>query len=152
MLPTREDALHLRAILRFATETPTGDRAELPTVPENAGVWPAVTSTRDNCLGSECPRFTDCFVFKARREAQAADVVVVNHHLFLADLAMRDDAIRDFLPAVDTVVLDEAHQLPSIAADFFGVTLSLGAAAGGRARCARPRSGARAGWRIVDRC
>jgi ATP-dependent DNA helicase DinG len=126
LLPTREDAMHLRAIRRFATETPTGDRAELPTVPENAGVWPAVTSTRDNCLGAECPRFTDCFVFKARREAQAADVVVVNHHLFLADLAMREDAIRDFLPAVDTVVLDEAHQLPSIAADFFGVTLSLG--------------------------
>jgi ATP-dependent DNA helicase DinG len=85
-----------------------------------------VTSTRDNCLGAECPRFTNCFVFKARREAQAADVVVVNHHLFLADLAMREDSIRDFLPAVDTVVLDEAHQLPSIAADFFGVTLSLG--------------------------
>jgi ATP-dependent DNA helicase DinG len=126
LLPTREDAVHLRAIRRFATETLTGDRAELPTVPENAGVWPAVTSTRDNCLGAECPRFADCFVFKARREAQAADVVVVNHHLFLADLAMREDAIRDFLPAVDTVVLDEAHQLPSIAADFFGVTLSLG--------------------------
>jgi ATP-dependent DNA helicase DinG len=126
LLPTREDAMHLRAIRRFAIETHTGDRAELPTVPENAGVWPAVTSTRDNCLGAECPRFTDCFVFKARREAQAADVVVVNHHLFLADLAMREDAIRDFLPAVDTVVLDEAHQLPSIAADFFGVTLSLG--------------------------
>ncbi len=126
LLPTREDAMHLRAIRRFATETRTGDRAELPTVPENAGVWPAVTSTRDNCLGAECPRFADCFVFKARREAQAADVVVVNHHLFLADLAMREDAIRDFLPAVDTVVLDEAHQLPSIAADFFGVTLSLG--------------------------
>jgi len=126
LLPTREDAMHLRAIRRFATETRTGDRAELPSVPENAGVWPAVTSTRDNCLGAECPRFNDCFVFKARREAQAADVVVVNHHLFLADLAMREDAIRDFLPAVDTVVLDEAHQLPSIAADFFGVTLSLG--------------------------
>jgi ATP-dependent DNA helicase DinG len=126
LLPTREDALHLRAIRRFAAETGSGDRAELPTVPENAGVWPAVTSTRDNCLGAECPRFADCFVFKARREAQAADVVVVNHHLFLADLAMREDSIRDFLPAVDTVVLDEAHQLPSIAADFFGVTLSLG--------------------------
>jgi ATP-dependent DNA helicase DinG len=126
LLPTREDAVHLRAIRRFASETATGDRAELPAVPENAGVWPLVTSTRDNCLGAECPRFTDCFVFKARREAQAADVVVVNHHLFLADLALREDAIRDFLPAVDTVVLDEAHQLPAIAADFFGVTLSLG--------------------------
>lgn len=126
LLPTREDAFHLRAIRRFAAETQTGDRAELPSVPENAGVWPAVTSTRDNCLGSGCPRFTDCFVFRARREAQAADVVVVNHHLFLADLAMREDSIRDFLPAVDTVVLDEAHQLPAVAADFFGVTLSLG--------------------------
>ncbi|HEX5640557.1 MAG TPA: ATP-dependent DNA helicase [Burkholderiaceae bacterium] len=126
MLPTREDAMHLRAIRRFASETGTGDRAELPTVPENAGVWPLVTSTRDNCLGAECPRFTDCFLFKARREAQAADVVVVNHHLFLADLALREDSIRDFLPTVDTVVLDEAHQLPTIAADFFGVTLSLG--------------------------
>ena len=126
LLPTREDAMHLRSIRRFATETLSGDRAELPSVPENAGVWPAVTSTRDNCLGAECPRFADCFVFKARREAQAADVVVVNHHLFLADLALREDSIRDFLPAVDTVVLDEAHQLPSIAADFFGVTLSLG--------------------------
>ncbi|MGB3429702.1 MAG: ATP-dependent DNA helicase [Burkholderiaceae bacterium] len=126
LLPTREDAMHLRAIRRFASETDTGDRAELPSVPENAGVWPLVTSTRDNCLGAECPRFTDCFLFKARREAQAADIVVVNHHLFLADLAMREDSIRDFLPTVDTVVLDEAHQLPSIAADFFGITLSLG--------------------------
>jgi ATP-dependent DNA helicase DinG len=126
LLPTREDAVHLRAIRRFSSETATGDRAELPSVPENAGVWPMVTSTRDNCLGAECPRFTNCFVFKARREAQAADVVVVNHHLFLADLAMREDSMRDFLPTVDTVVLDEAHQLPSIAADFFGVTLSIG--------------------------
>jgi ATP-dependent DNA helicase DinG len=126
LLPTREDAVHLRSIRRFVSETATGDRAELPGVPENAGVWPLVTSTRDNCLGAECPRFTDCFLFKARRQAQSADVVVVNHHLFLADLAMREDSIRDFLPAVDAVVLDEAHQLPSIAADFFGVTLSLG--------------------------
>ena len=126
LLPTREDVVHLRAIRRFSMATTSGDRAELPNVPETAGVWPLVTSTRDNCLGAECPRFGDCFVFKARRDAQAADVVVVNHHLFLADLALREDSIRDFLPAVDVVVLDEAHQLPAIAADFFGVTLSLG--------------------------
>jgi ATP-dependent DNA helicase DinG len=125
LLATREDAVHLRTIRRFAETTVMGDRAELAAVPENAGIWPLVTSTRDNCLGTECPRFAECFVFKARREAQAADVVVVNHHLFLADLALRDDAIRDFLPAVDTVILDEAHQLPAIAADFFGVSLSL---------------------------
>jgi ATP-dependent DNA helicase DinG len=125
LLPTRDDARHLRTIVRFAGVTSTGDRAELSEVPENAAIWPWVTSTRDNCLGAECPRLTDCFVFKARREAQAADVVVVNHHLFLADLALRDDAIRDFLPTVDTVILDEAHQVPDIAADFFGTSLSL---------------------------
>jgi ATP-dependent DNA helicase DinG len=124
-LASREEAHHLREILRFARLTRSGDRAELAVVPEHASVWPAVTSTRDNCLGAECPRIQECFVFKARREAQAADVVVVNHHLFLADLALRDDAIADFLPAVDTVVLDEAHQLPEIAADFFGSMLSL---------------------------
>jgi ATP-dependent DNA helicase DinG len=125
LLPTRDDARHLRSIVHFAGVTSTGDRAELSDVPEGAAVWPWVTSTRDNCLGSECARFADCFVFKARREAQAADVVVVNHHLFMADLALRDDAIRDFLPAVDTVILDEAHQVPEVAAEFFGTTLSL---------------------------
>ena len=125
LLPTREDAIHLRAIVRFARMTSSGDRAELSDLPENAAIWPWVTSTRDNCLGAECPRFTECFVYKARREAQAADIVVVNHHLFMADLAFRDDSIRDFLPTVNTVVLDEAHQLPSIAADFFGGSLSL---------------------------
>jgi len=125
LLASREDARHLRSIARFASMTTTGDRAELAEVPETAAVWPLVTSTRDNCLGAECPRLAECFVFKARREAQAADVVVVNHHLFLADLALRDDSIRDFLPAVDTVILDEAHQVPDVAADFFGTTLSL---------------------------
>ncbi|MGH6610262.1 MAG: ATP-dependent DNA helicase, partial [Burkholderiaceae bacterium] len=125
LLPAREDVVHLRAVVRFAGTTSTGDRAELSSVPENAAIWPLVTSTRDNCLGAECPRFSECFVYKARREAQAADIVVVNHHLFMADLAFRDDAIRDFLPTVNTVILDEAHQLPSIAADFFGSSLSL---------------------------
>ncbi len=125
LLPTREDVIHLRSVARFAAATSTGDRAELAAVPENASIWPLVTSTRDNCLGTECPRFAECFVYKARREAQAADIVVVNHHLFMADLAFRDDSIHDFLPTVDTVILDEAHQLPSIAADFFGDSLSL---------------------------
>jgi ATP-dependent DNA helicase DinG len=125
LVATREDAYHLRAVVRFAQQTASGDRAEAAEVPETAAIWPLVTSTRDNCLGAECPRYSDCFVFKARREAQAADVVVVNHHLFLADLALRDDAIRDFLPTVDTVILDEAHQVPEVAADFFGSTLSL---------------------------
>jgi ATP-dependent DNA helicase DinG len=124
-LPSREDAAHLRSVLRFARTTASGDRAELAELPESAAIWPLVTSTRENCLGQQCPRLEECFVYKARRAAQAADVVVVNHHLFLADLALRDDSIRDFLPAVDTVVLDEAHQLPRIAADFFGTGWSL---------------------------
>ena len=125
LLPSREDVGHLRSVVRFSASTTTGDRAELAGVPENAAIWPLVTSTRDNCLGAECPRFGECFVYKARRDAQAADIVVVNHHLFLADLAFRDDSIRDFLPTVNTVILDEAHQLPAIAADFFGASLSL---------------------------
>jgi ATP-dependent DNA helicase DinG len=124
-LATRQDALHLRAIGHFARTSATGDRAELGVVPENASIWPLVTSTRENCLGQQCPRFDDCFVYKARRAAQAADVVVVNHHLFLADLALRDDSISEFLPAADTVVLDEAHQLPKIAGEFFGTGFSL---------------------------
>ncbi len=124
-LATRQDAVHLRSIAAFARVTASGDRAELAEVPESAPVWPMVTSTRENCLGQECPRLDECFVYKARRAAQSADVVVVNHHLFLADLALRDDAVRDFLPAADTVVLDEAHQLPKIAADFFGTGWSL---------------------------
>jgi ATP-dependent DNA helicase DinG len=124
-LPTRDSASQLRAIQRFARTTGSGDRADLAEVPESAAIWPLVTSTRENCLGQQCPRLDDCFVYRARRAAQAADLVVVNHHLFLADLALRDDAVRDFLPAVDTVILDEAHQLPKIAADFFGTGWSL---------------------------
>ncbi len=124
-LATRQDSAHLRAVLRFARTTASGDLAELGEVPENAPIRSLVTSTRENCLGGDCPNFDDCFVYKARRAAQAADVVVVNHHLFLADLALRDDAISEFLPAVDTVVLDEAHQLPRIAGEFFGTTWSL---------------------------
>ncbi len=124
-LASRRDVAHLRHIARFARLTASGDRAELAEVPENAAIWPAVTSTRENCLGGECPRYGECFVYRARRAAQLAQVVVVNHHLFLADLALRDDAIREFLPQADAVVLDEAHQLPRIAADFFGEGWSL---------------------------
>jgi ATP-dependent DNA helicase DinG len=124
-LASRQDAVYLRSIGRFARLTATGDRAELAEVPEAASIWPLVTSTRENCIGQECPRLDECFVYRARRAAQAADIVVVNHHLFLADLSLRDDSVRDFLPATDTVVLDEAHQLPKIAAEFFGTGWSL---------------------------
>jgi ATP-dependent DNA helicase DinG len=125
LLPSRAAAAQLRQIERFARLSTTGDRSQLPAVPESAGVWHEATSTQDNCLGAECPRFDDCFVYKARRRALAADVVVVNHHLFLADMVLRDDRFGELLPSVDTVVLDEAHHLPRVGAEFFGQSWSL---------------------------
>ncbi len=83
-----------------------------------------VTSTRDNCLGQECPHHKECFVLKARKEAMEADVVVVNHHLFFADVMLRDEGVAELLPACNTVIFDEAHQLPETASLFFGESLS----------------------------
>ncbi|SPD46365.1 ATP-dependent DNA helicase [Cupriavidus neocaledonicus] len=123
-LASRQDAAWLREIGRFIKETATGDKAELASVPENAPVWQMVTSTRDNCLGSECPHYKDCFVMRARKEAQQAEVVVVNHHLFFADVVLRDTGMAELLPAANTVIFDEAHQLPETATLFFGETLS----------------------------
>jgi ATP-dependent DNA helicase DinG len=123
-LTTRQDAVHLRAIQRFVLATGSGDRAELAEVPEQAPIWNMVTSTRDNCLGVECAHYNKCFVMKARRAAQEADVVVVNHHLFFADLVLRDEGITDLLPTANTVIFDEAHQLPETATMFFGETTS----------------------------
>jgi ATP-dependent DNA helicase DinG len=122
---TREAAGHLRVIERFARASASGDRAEVSTVPENAGIWHAVTSTQDNCLGTSCPQFEPCFVYRARRRALAAQVVIVNHHLFLADMALRDERFAELLPSADTVVLDEAHHLPRVGAEFFGEGWSL---------------------------
>jgi len=123
-LPAREDARHLADIERFARTTATGDKADCAAVPEHAGIWSYVTSTRENCLGSKCPHYDACFVMKARREALAADVVVVNHHLFFADLALRDEGAAELLPACNTVIFDEAHQLPETASLFFGESVS----------------------------
>ena len=123
-LARREDAAHLQAVARYARTTRSGDRAGLADVPEDSSVWPLVTSTRENCLGGDCPRYTDCFVMEARRQALAADVVVVNHHLFFADLVLRDEGVSELLPACNTVIFDEAHQLPETATLFFGETVS----------------------------
>ncbi len=123
-LASKQDAAWLHEIGRFAKVTSSGDKAELAVVPENAPVWQLVTSTRDNCLGSECPNYKDCFVMRARKEAQQADVVVVNHHLFFADVVLRDTGMAELLPAANTVIFDEAHQLPDTATLFFGETLS----------------------------
>ena len=121
---SREDAAHLRSIAHFAATSMTGDRADLAAVPEDAPVWQQATSTRENCLGQDCPKYKDCFVMRARKNALAADVVVVNHHLFFADVALRDEGIAELLPSCNTVIFDEAHQLPETARLFFGETVS----------------------------
>src|SRR6267143_891036 len=123
-LASREEVSQLRRIERFAASTTTGDRADLADVPEDAPVWAHATSTRDNCLGQECPDYRDCFVMRARRNALAADLVVVNHHLFFADVVLRDEGIAELLPACNTLIFDEAHQLPETARLFFGDSLS----------------------------
>ncbi|MFZ6674047.1 ATP-dependent DNA helicase [Undibacterium sp. Xuan67W] len=123
-LTSREDVGYLRDISRFMKTTSSGDKAELARVPETASVWNLVTSTKDTCMGSECQYYQDCFVMKARKEAQQADVVVVNHHLFFADVALKDTGIAELLPSANTVIFDEAHQLPDTATLFFGETIS----------------------------
>jgi ATP-dependent DNA helicase DinG len=123
---SRQDAASLGAIGRFAAQSRTGDKAELADVPEDSPAWALATSTRDNCLGARCGDFGRCFLMKARREALAADAVVVNHHLFFADVVLRDEAVAELLPACNTVILDEAHQLPDTATAFFGETVSTG--------------------------
>jgi len=121
---TREDAADARRISVFAKLTHSGDKAECLDVPENSPVWNHATSTRENCLGQECPDYKGCFVMQARREAMAADLVVVNHHLFFADVMLRDEGMAELLPACNTVIFDEAHQLPEVATLFFGDTVS----------------------------
>lgn len=116
----RSQARTLARVSRWAGTTKTGDLSELTDLPEQSSLWPNITSTRDNCLGQECPQFARCHVFDARRAAQAADIVVVNHHLLLADLALKDEGFGDLLPGAEAVILDEAHQVPDIAAQFFG--------------------------------
>ncbi len=123
-MTSRDDVGHLREISRFLKMTSSGDKAELTKVPENALIWNLVTSTRDTCMGAECQYYQDCFVMKARKEAQQADVVVVNHHLFFADVALKDTGVAELLPSANTIIFDEAHQLPDTATLFFGNTIS----------------------------
>ena len=121
---SREDTQHLGVIASFARRTMTGDKADCGDVPETAPVWSHVTSTRENCLGSDCSHFDGCFVMQARKQALEADIVVVNHHLFFADVVLRDEGVGELLPACNTVILDEAHQIPETATLFFGETLA----------------------------
>lgn len=120
----RRTLSHLQRIDDWSAITVSGDINELNNVPHDAEVWQHVTSTADNCLGADCEDYDACYVVKARREAQEADVVVVNHHLFFADLALKEEGFGELLPSANTVILDEAHQLPEIASTFFSETLS----------------------------
>jgi ATP-dependent DNA helicase DinG len=113
----------LGVVRDWASITRSGDVAEL-NLPEDAPVWPAVTSSSDNCLGQDCPEWKDCHLLGARRRAQEADLVVINHHLLCADLSLRDEGFGEILPGADCFVVDEAHQLPEVAGNFFGTAVS----------------------------
>ena len=124
LLPDRWSLRALARIETWSQATSTGDLSEVEGLDDQSSLIPLITSSRDNCLGSECPRFGECHVIKARRDAMAADVVVINHHLFFADVALRDSGVAEILPSVDAVVFDEAHQLTDTGLHFLGTTLS----------------------------
>ncbi|AWH87458.1 ATP-dependent DNA helicase [Limnobaculum parvum] len=114
---TLNDLVSLR---RWSSSTIDGDVSTCTQVAEDSYIWPLVTSTNDNCLGSDCPYYKECFVVKARRRAMDADLVVVNHHLFLADIVVKETGFAELIPNADVMIFDEAHQLPDIASQYFG--------------------------------
>ncbi|CAK9884870.1 MAG: putative ATP-dependent helicase DinG [Candidatus Erwinia impunctatus] len=114
----------LTQLRRWSTETPEGDISRCASVAEESQIWSLVTSTNDNCLGSDCPQYEHCFVVKARRKALEADIVVVNHHLFLADMVVKEGGFAELIPDADVMIFDEAHQVPDIASHYFGQQIS----------------------------
>jgi ATP-dependent DNA helicase DinG len=124
LFPSRQTVAQFRLVREWARHTPDGDIGEIDSLPEDAEVWPLVTSTSDNCLGSQCPQLQACFLLKARRQANQAEVLVINHHLLFADMSLRDQGFGELLPGVHAVILDEAHQLAETAANFFGQLLT----------------------------
>ena len=120
----RDDVAVMRRIERFAAISATGDRSEAPGIAEDHPAWLRATSTRENCLGQDCEHQEACFVLMARRRAMQADLIVINHHLFCADLALRDEGVSELLPSTEVLVFDEAHHLPSVATQFFGTAVS----------------------------
>ncbi len=114
----------LRQIRNWSVKTKAGDTTEIPEIPEGDSIWPLVTSTSENCLGAECDDYNDCYVVNARRLAQASDVVVINHYLLLSDMVIRENGFGELLPIADAFIIDEAHQLPDVASNFFGTRVS----------------------------
>lgn len=119
-----EDVAHLRAIESWAPQTETGDRAELETLPEDLSFWPEIAATSEQCLGKECPQYTECFVTRMRQRAAESDIVIVNHHLLCADASVRQDAYGEVIPECHYAIIDEAHQLEDVATQYFGVAVS----------------------------
>ena len=119
-----DDAIFLPIIERWVPETQTGDRAELADLPEDLALWHEVSATAETCLGSDCPRYSECFVTRMRQRAAESDVVIVNHHLLCADAAVRESAYGEVIPSCPHLVVDEAHQLEDVATQYFGVTVS----------------------------
>jgi len=120
----RETRACLSEIDEWSKLTKSGDISELTSVAEDSYIWPMVTSTADNCLGSHCDKWDDCFIVNARKKAQSADVVVINHHLLLADMTLKNEGFAELLPAAEAFIIDEAHQLYDVAARFFGHAVS----------------------------
>jgi len=120
----RQEGEQFARVRDWAARTRSGDINELADIPEDAEIWPRVTSTPENCLGAKCEHYEECHVNRARREALAADVLVVNHHLFFADLALKEEGFGQLLPGAEAVIFDEAHQLPEVATNFFGLQVS----------------------------
>lgn len=121
---SRQLVKELHQIKSWSTATHNGDVSEINDVSEDSAIWPYVTSTADNCLSQDCPFYKDCFVSKARQEAMKADIVVVNHHLFFADMALQEDGFGELLPGADAIIFDEAHHVPDTASLFFSTVLS----------------------------
>jgi ATP-dependent DNA helicase DinG len=124
MFKDKNTLAELKPVRDWAESTKSGDIGELQALSEDASIIPLVTSTADNCLGRDCPDYESCYVVKARTEAMDADVVVVNHHLFFADLALKDTGFGELIPEAQTIIFDEAHQIPDIASEYFGITFS----------------------------
>jgi ATP-dependent DNA helicase DinG len=121
---TREQLDQLQLIRTWSASTRSGDIGEMSAIGEDASIWPIVTSNTDNCLGQECPAYSKCHLVEARKRAQEADLVVINHHLLCADLALKEEGFGELLPGADCFILDEAHQLPEVAGNFFGSSIS----------------------------
>jgi ATP-dependent DNA helicase DinG len=123
-LATRAEVSLLQRVRTWASSSASGDISEAEGIAEDASIWPRVTSTTENCLGQTCPMIADCFVLKARRAAQEADLLVVNHHLLFADLSIKREGFGEILPGAHAFILDEAHQIPELAGQFFSISLS----------------------------